>query len=61
MSDGPERDNTPIEAEDWDLDLDGDFEEDLEYAIEPEFDDTFQDLVEMDWLGDSDLVDCFHP
>jgi hypothetical protein len=61
MSDGPARNHIPIEDDDWYQEEDGYFDEDLDYAIEPEFDDTFQDLVEMDCIGDLDLVDCFHP
>lgn len=31
----------------------------IECPIEPEFNDTFQDIVEMDAFPDSDLGNCF--
>ena len=52
----PENDPTLDTAE---MDECGDYNDAFECPIEPEFDDTFQDIVEMDAFPDSDLGNCF--
>jgi hypothetical protein len=48
-----------LSFQDSDFDFDDELAWDDGFDICPESDDTFQDIVEMDCCGDSDLGDCF--